>query len=234
MQKLKQIQDTEKRYIKDHYLGKSIEITSAFQSLSGAPVEWCSAKIDGRKYKLYRNYANGITLIPKETKDFSEDFGPIYKVSENTFGKPSFSFQVFERRNGTVTSTVFSFQSELFKEGCPQVTATFSEYDDENNNLEVQRFLSGKTLPHFVASDQLANTVKSENTITINVARGDEETRYNVSTFNLANMTREQLDEYFSLPHQADNDKPMTQIADEIYHRELEKRTEKVKEKAQL
>lgn len=234
MQQLLEKLKTEQRSLWSKYFNGSIQLTSKFTPVPSSPVEVCTAKVDGQKYTFYKDYTGGILLIPRRTKTFTDDFGPIYKYSESTYGLPSFNFQVFEKKDGTVKTASYTYTTTYLGQDKPQISAKFDEFDDSNNALERAYIESGKSFSHFVSSSAFSSTLQTDNAITVNLMREENETKYNVGVYPMHALTKDKLQEYFSLPYKTDDtETPMVQLADNIYEQEKEKETSKQYKKVQ-
>lgn len=223
----------ERTYIWNKHLGGGFSLTSELKPIENTHTEVCDAKFLGKKYKVYKNLVDGITFIPADLTDFSDDFGPIIKYSQSFYGKPGFTFSSMERKNGTVETRVYTFSTTMSQNGLPQVLCQFGTFADENNDLQQAFLKSGKTLSHFIVSNEHHRTANDPETITVKLERDKKSTRWNTGIYNLQAMTKEKLEDYFSFPYDtSDNKSAMIKLAEEIYKNELEKKSAKQKQKA--
>lgn len=234
MQKLLEDLKKEQRCLWNKHFNGSIKLTSQFTQVPDAPVEVCSAKIEDKKYAFYKDYAGGITLIPRRTKTFTDDFGPIYRYCESTYGLPAFTFQVFEKKDGTMKTASYTYSTTYLGQDKPQISAKFGEFDDSNNTLERAFIESGKSFSHFVASSSFASTMQTDDAITVNLMREEDKTNYNVGVYPMHSLSKERLQEYFTLPFETDDiTTPMVQLANDIYEQEKAKKSSKQYKKVQ-
>ena len=172
--------------------------------------------------------------MPRRTKTFTNDFGPIYKYTESVYGPPGFTFQVFEKKDGTVKSASYTYSTTYLGQNKPQISAKFDEFDDSNNALEIAYIQSGKTFSHFVASSSFAAMLQTDNAITVNLMREEGETRYNVGVYPMHALSKEKLHEFFTLPYSnEDTTTPMVELAENIYNQKKEASKQYQKEKVQ-
>lgn len=223
----------EQAYVWKNHLGGCIQFTSEPKQIEDVQVQVWDAKFLGKKYKVYRDMVDGITFIPADLTNFTDDFGPIIQYSQNIYGKPAFSFSSMERTNGTIKTRTYSFSTSMSEQGLPQMLCNFGIVEDENNNLQQAFMKSGKSLAHFIASNDHHAAARDPETITVKVEKDKQTTRWNAGIYNLQSMTKEQLEDYFSFPYDsADRRSTMTKLAEAIYQNELEKKNSKQKQKA--
>lgn len=223
----------EQKYIWNKHLGGGIFLTSDLKQIENTHVQMCDAKFLRKKYKVYKDPVEGVTLIPADLTDFSDDFGPIIKYGQTTYGQLGFTFISMERTNATVTTRTYTFTTMMSSDNMPQVLCQFATFADENNDLQKAFLQSGKTLAHFVAGNNHLSAVHDPNQYTVKVRRDKTKTNWNAGVYNLQSMTKERLDEYFTFPYDAaDNKTSMIKLAETIYQNELEKQDSKQKQKA--
>lgn len=221
----------DKTHIWNEHLAGGFSLTSPFKPIDNNYTEVCDAIFLGKKYRLYRNKLCGMNLIPEDLIDFSDDFAPIIKFSQNFSGTLAFSFISMQRKNGVIETKLYTFLTS--QDNMPQVICQFATSNDENNHVQQEFLKSGKTLTQFIAQNKHLSAAHDKDTITVKVQRNKTTTRWNVGEYNLPSMTKEKLADYFSYPYNSsDNESSLIKLAEEIYKKELDMKESKKKQKA--
>ena len=196
----------------------------------------------------------------KDNENFSNEFKTFLSFIENTLSKElptpvismeyfvlgflekqdSFAYKVLNTYLTThkINTIHESYFEVLNKKAIaivkPNREIKFDEFDDSNNALEIAYIQSGKTFSHFVASSSFAAMLQTDNAITVNLLREEDDTRYNVGVYPMHALSKEKLHEFFTLPYSnEDTTTSMVELAENIYNQKKEASKQYQKEKVQ-